>query len=268
MAIGGEKKITVPALEKALDILETLSGEQEPQQIKILSERLNIPQASAFRIVNTLVNRGYLFKAQDGRVGLGPRNALLHEAFLTREEYIRRAEPYLVRLRDKVQAAAELAIYSAREIVFVMILESPRSVTVRYRRRVGTPVIGSTNPAAVAVLSLLGAEERKIVLNRMALLRKSLKVLEPVTEKFFFSRKPDHPLLDSAAVKGVAVDRGVQTPDVARIAAPVCGHGNRVYGSIGLAGPVFYFPEDALREAADEVKNAARELSLEFGCGE
>jgi len=58
----GETKYRVPAVEKALDILEFMSEHPRAVSLKQLSEELQKSPGELFRIVDCLIRRGYLSK--------------------------------------------------------------------------------------------------------------------------------------------------------------------------------------------------------------
>ena len=57
----------IPILSKSLDILELLETEKKPLMLEDIFQRLDISKTSVYRILKTLVHRGYLVQTQDGR---------------------------------------------------------------------------------------------------------------------------------------------------------------------------------------------------------
>jgi len=57
----------IPILSKALDILELLEAEKKALTLEDIFQRVNISKTSVYRILKTLVHRGYLAQSQDGR---------------------------------------------------------------------------------------------------------------------------------------------------------------------------------------------------------
>ena len=260
-----DRPIVVPALEKALDILEYLVFTERHMTVGELSTELGIPQASAFRIVNTLVHRGYLAKRPNGKLHLGPRNALLNRAYISANDLRRRARPYMVELRDRTKNSIELAFLDEDEIAFIDVLESLMPITVRFTRAVGAPLIGSSNPITLAILSGLSESRRDRVLDRMETVRMSLIHIRPVLEKFPFAHEIDHARLDKIKRDGYAADFGEQTEHVTRIAAPVLNVNGEVIGSLGIAGPELYLPRSDSDPVVRDLLEVTRELSAELG---
>lgn len=259
------RRIVVPALEKALDILEYLAFSERHMTVAELASELGIPQASGFRIVNTLLHRGYLRKRAGGQVHLGPRNAMLNRSYVDSNGLRRRAHPYMQDLRDRTRQAVELAYLDEDEIAFIDVLESDMPITVRFTRTAGAPLIGSTNPITLAVLSHLNEQRRHEVLDRMETVRLSLLHIRPSLEKFAFRHDFDHSRLDRIREQGFAVDYGQQTEHVTRIAVPILNAEDQVVGSLGIAGPEIYLPEGGCDQAISEVMTITRDLSEELG---
>ncbi len=67
----------IPVLSKALDILELLQANNRPQSLESIYESTNISKTTVYRILKTLVHRGYLAQTQEGlyRVISRPRKA-------------------------------------------------------------------------------------------------------------------------------------------------------------------------------------------------
>lgn len=65
----------IPVLSKALDILELLQADNRPQSLESVFEQTRISKTTVYRILKTLVHRGYLAQTQEGlyRVVSRPR---------------------------------------------------------------------------------------------------------------------------------------------------------------------------------------------------
>jgi len=67
----------IPVLSKALDILELLQADNQPQSLEWIYDQTNISKTTVYRILKTLVHRGYLAQTQEGlyRVVSRPRKS-------------------------------------------------------------------------------------------------------------------------------------------------------------------------------------------------
>ncbi|MDR5729069.1 MAG: substrate-binding domain-containing protein [Terriglobia bacterium] len=56
----------IPVLSKALDVLEMVQREAKPMSLENIHQRSQISKTTVYRILKTLVHRGYLAQSQDG----------------------------------------------------------------------------------------------------------------------------------------------------------------------------------------------------------
>ena len=63
----------IPVLSKALDVLELLQTQNRPQPLEEIYQRTNISKTTVYRILKTLVHRGYVAQSQNGRYRLVSR---------------------------------------------------------------------------------------------------------------------------------------------------------------------------------------------------
>jgi len=73
----------VPAVSRALAVLERLAGAREPLTLARLANDLALPKSSVHGLCSTLVSLGYLRRQFDGAFLIGPRVMGLAEAFVS-----------------------------------------------------------------------------------------------------------------------------------------------------------------------------------------
>src|SRR5215212_564666 len=73
----------VPAVSRALTLLERLAGAREPMTLARLASELALPKSSVHGLCSTLVSFGYLRRQSDGSFLIGPRVMGLAEAFVS-----------------------------------------------------------------------------------------------------------------------------------------------------------------------------------------
>src|SRR5881628_694009 len=56
----------IPVLSKALDVLELMQKDNTPRTLEEIYQRTNISKTTVYRVLKTLVHRGYLAQTQDG----------------------------------------------------------------------------------------------------------------------------------------------------------------------------------------------------------
>ncbi len=66
MAKSTRRLYLIPVLSKALDILELLQSESQPMTLEAIHKRTRVSKTTVYRVLKTLVHRGYLSHSQDG----------------------------------------------------------------------------------------------------------------------------------------------------------------------------------------------------------
>ncbi|WP_373004704.1 IclR family transcriptional regulator [Hyphomonas sp.] len=118
-----------PALEKGLDILESLAGVREPQSISDIARNLGRSRSEIYRMVVVLEARGYVERTEDPEklqlsnrlfeIGMrSPPKMNLHEAAL----------PEMSALASQMMQSIQLAVVSSDQIVVIARTENPDDV--------------------------------------------------------------------------------------------------------------------------------------------
>lgn len=127
------KGYRIRAVDRVCDLLDALAESNEPIALAELAKACQLPKTSAFRYLATLEARRYVERTGDGtdyRLGFG----LLALQSSHLETLTEKARPILERLRDDLEETANLGILVGSSVVYLDILESPRSVRLAMRQ--------------------------------------------------------------------------------------------------------------------------------------
>jgi len=95
----------IPILSKALDVIELLERDHAPLTLEDVYQKTNISKTSVYRILKTLVHRGYLAQTQNGQYRLVSRPRRLHFGFAMQSGEM----PFSQAVAQSVAAAAAAA---------------------------------------------------------------------------------------------------------------------------------------------------------------
>jgi ribose transport system substrate-binding protein len=95
----------IPILSKALDVIELLERDHAPLTLEDVYQKTRISKTSVYRILKTLVHRGYLAQTQNGQYRLVSRPRRLHFGFAVQSADL----PFSVAVAQSVTAAAAAA---------------------------------------------------------------------------------------------------------------------------------------------------------------
>jgi ribose transport system substrate-binding protein len=94
----------VPVLTKALDILELLKNENQPMVLESIHKRTNISKTTVYRILKTLVHRGYVSRDSDRRYRHSATAAKLRFGFGSQSAEMPFSEAVTASLREAAAA--------------------------------------------------------------------------------------------------------------------------------------------------------------------
>lgn len=154
-----DDKYRAPALEKGLDILEVLSGSSHGLTQAEMAKSLGRSPNEIYRMLNTLVRRGYISKSLTGeRYQLSMKMFTLAHRHPPFRRLIDHALPLLKEAAKKTRQSCLLGIEHRGEIVISASIESPENWGLSLRTG---SVIGLSNTGTGRVLAAFKSPRRR-----------------------------------------------------------------------------------------------------------
>src|SRR6476661_2505338 len=120
-------RYTVDAAAKALELLSVFSFREPRLSLADLAARTGIPRATAFRLLSTLEQSGFLAK-EHGAYQLGIKCFVLGNIVAGGLDLRETAHPHLVALRDATRETTQIAILDHWQVVYLERMLSPQPV--------------------------------------------------------------------------------------------------------------------------------------------
>ncbi|AOE84014.1 IclR family transcriptional regulator [Pseudomonas sp. TCU-HL1] len=120
----------VPALERGLTILGMFTARERSLGMNDMAERLGVSPSAVYRIVQTLVEMGYLQKAGRNAFELGARVISNGFAYLASRDIVEVAMPFLNDLRDRTSLSCHLSIREQTDSLYLYRAFAPQRLTV------------------------------------------------------------------------------------------------------------------------------------------
>lgn len=237
----------VPAVKRALSVLELLVHEREPLMLNEIVARTGIPTASCHAIMHTLQEAGYVARRAEGRTQYWePTLALFHlgSAVVSRFGIRDIAMPYLRELSAAFDVPAHLGVIVGTDVMYLEKAAAPSFIQFN-------TFPGKLSPFHITALG------------------RAIAAWLPEPERAALTARLEEPIdgqLEQTQALGYAVEDSEEIDGVGCIAAPVFGADGTVVASIGLTG----FSRDLLPggdppPAVPAITDAARAISAELG---
>ena len=247
-------KYAVPAVTAMLDILEYLSGKNQPCGVTEMSKELGVTNNLAFRIMKCMVDRGYAEDNNAGQYQLSTGFFTLGMKLYSRFELRRRARPYLETLSAAVHATSQLQVPEGENMLVMDVItpDAPFFIQVVPGSRLNY----HCNAFGKAVLAFQPEERVK------ELLPAKLPALTPHS---LTSRTALLKELAQVRQTGIAYDRDEYNLGFFCIGAPVFDVNGEAVAGLGLTGLSTLFPPERHAEAEKTVLACAMGVSRDIG---
>lgn len=250
----------VPGLQRGLRVLEILGAAAEPMSLTEIARKMELSRSSAFRLVYTLRQMGFLKEAeQNNSYTLGARVLNLGFAYLNQLPITSIARPHLAALRDKSGISAHLSVLEGHEVLY---LGSHQARTGFVSNMVtGTRTDAYASAVGWCLLSSFSDEE-----------------LAAFCDGLDMSAKTEHTPTSFAQLKarveqvranGYVFSRGFHQPGGSSVAVPVRDSTRKVVACVNISGPDSGFDFDRIDTFyVPETQAAALRISRELGYAE
>ncbi|HPS52883.1 MAG TPA: helix-turn-helix domain-containing protein, partial [Phycisphaerae bacterium] len=143
------ERYVIPAVEKAVELLEYLGRDDKGYTQAELVKELNMPLSTCYRIIQTLQKRDWIRKIKDGQYTLSGGMLSAAMNLVNRVARFEAVGPNLKRLADRTELTCKLSIRQGNQQVTILRAESPRPMSVSGKVGSRFPVIEGSVGAAL-----------------------------------------------------------------------------------------------------------------------
>lgn len=221
-----------------------------------LSQRVSLSKSTVLRLLNTLIQCGYIRKDQDSyRYRLGFKVLTLSMEFQKALEWKKEAFPHMKMLQQCTGETINLAVIDNTEVVYIERIESNQIM--RASIRVGKRVPIHCTALGKAILAHMDTEDIQQIVEEIQ--------FEPYTVNTINNRAEFMHCLEQVRRDGYAVDDEENQIGVRCVAAPVLNMVNHVIGAISISGPTLRISNEYLVELGQKVRGTGKSISLSIG---
>jgi IclR family KDG regulon transcriptional repressor len=248
---------TVPAIDRAIDVIEFISSREKDLPLSEILENVNIPRQSLIRILNTLCNRGFLDKSSKrGRYRIGLKFLYLGHRLQDKFDLRTVAWEYMKELSQETRKTIELSTLDRDQLILLEQIRGSEGLSLYSR-------VGSVFPYLHAVsvgkvyLSLMSGDKRRRVLEKIG--------LPAVTKNTITDMEILEKEIHDVQIRGYGFEDQELREGVRRVAAPIFNFNAEPVGCIGLSASIFSFDLSDIDKYGHLVMTAAEKISVKMG---
>jgi len=244
----------VPAVTRALTLMDFLSTQRQPMSLSRLSVDLGLPKSSVHGLCHTLASFGYLRRHADGSFDIGPRVLGLAEAFVAGTDVAQEFNALWGAAAEPAETMV-LSMLSGHEVLYVAARQGSRPLGLAFK-------VGMRLPAHLAATG-----------------RAMLAWREPGQVRQMFAQHPPvrltgrgpqsvEALLDELATvreRGLSVDDETVREGVYCVGAPVFDAAGQAVAGVGVCVSKSLLDDAARQALGQSVLDTAERLSLRLG---
>lgn len=240
---------------RALKVLEILGAARQPISVADVAEGIGADRSTAYRMLATLMDAGYVDRDQATRnYRLSVKVLSLAKYMLGGDETGEAINACLRSISDQTRETVHYSILDRDEAVLIYRAKGSQLVTVDFQ-------VGDRSPLHCTSIGkvLLAFEDARLAERVIA------RGLPKVAAKTITAPSDFRAELQRVRAQGYAYDDFEFADDMRCVAVPVFGGGGRLIGGISLSGPSARYTLAKLDELRDCALAEARRLSQRLG---
>ncbi|MFJ9413770.1 IclR family transcriptional regulator [Streptomyces sp. NPDC101227] len=248
----------VPAVTRALDILELfLEGDGTLSSPDIV-RKLQLPRTTVHELVTTLTARSYLVPVpeQPGRYRLGVRNYQLGSRYAEKLDLAAEGQRVAREVAETCDETVHVAILEDVDVIYIAKVDSIHAV--RMVSATGRRLPAHCTSVGKMLLASLADDELEARLEEceelVALTPNSITDSDALREE-----------LAEIRMAGTAVEHREANPDVSCVAAPVRDASGAVVAALSISVPMVRWSEERERALSELAVKGAGDLSVSLG---
>ena len=245
----------VQSIDRALDIIEVLSQENDGLGVTEIASRIGLPKSTAHRIIATMAERGYLSRTDKGVYKIGLKLIEAVSCYINSLELQTEARPYVAQITAELGLTSHLGVLDGDQVVYIEKMDVFSNV--RMYSQLGVRVHAYSCSLGKCLLSNFSANQIRKIMANCSFMRFTKKTLGSVDELLAD--------LDKVRSRGWAIDDEEAEIGHRCIGAPIYDYRGDIIAAISASGPTSILTEDRIESVAQYVRKQALEISKSMG---
>ncbi|WP_461205412.1 IclR family transcriptional regulator [Clostridium sp. DL1XJH146] len=245
----------VQSVDRTFKIIEMLSKYPQGISISELSKVLELHKSTVHRLLQTLVNLGYVNKKSDSDYFLSYKLFEIGSSIIDEYDLRQVARPYLSELRDLTNEVVHLVIQDGPDIIYIDKYEN--NATIRMHSNIGKRMPMYCCSVGKAILSTYSVDAVKHIW--------SISNIEQITEKTITNLDDLFKDLQLIKERQYSIDDEENELGIKCYGAPILGYNGKAVGAISISIPLIRLSEKYEKQFPIWIKKYSSIISKAIG---
>lgn len=251
----------IRAVGRALAIFDAFDNDHTSLSLQEIGERIKMPKTTAFRLVNTLEQAGYLIRMDNQQYCLSLKLARLGGMVRSTLSVRDVARPVMLAVNQATCETVTLNTIVGSERMVLEVVDTPSPLMSMARPGQRMPLL--LGASSRIMMAYMDSKELESIL-KVNIAGGGKAPVRSANERTAFDRAAFDRELARFRRQGYAISRGQRVPGLTAISAPIADIDGKVRLCLSLTGPsVRIDPRDL--EFAEILVNASRDVSGRLG---
>ncbi|MGF6376322.1 IclR family KDG regulon transcriptional repressor [Clostridiales Family XIII bacterium PM5-7] len=246
---------SVQSIERALDIIEAVATEQKGLGLTEISGKVDLHKSTAYRIISTMVKRGYLDKTTDNNYKIGLKLIEAVSCYINSLELQTEARPFVAQITAKLGLTSHLGILDGDKVVYIEKMDVVS--TVRMYSQIGLRMHAYCSSLGKCLLSNYSKDEIDTIMKDCGFIKFTPNTISSLDQL--------HQEIAKVRKQAWAMDDEEYEIGHRCIGAPIYDYRGDIIAAISASGDKHVLTDDRIEEVAEYVKMTALEISKDMG---
>jgi DNA-binding IclR family transcriptional regulator len=252
----------IRAVGRALAIFDAFDNDHTSLSLQEIGQRIKMPKTTAFRLVNTLEQAGFLIRMDNQQYCLSLKLARLGGMVRSTLSVRDVARPVMLAVNQATLETVTLNTIVGAERMVLEVVDTPSPLMSMARQGQHMPLL--LGASSRIMMAYMESKELEAVLKSNTMGKQGKALVRAAFGNTEFDRAAFDRELARFRRQGYAISRGQRVPGLTAISAPITDIEGKVRHCLSLTGPsVRMDPRDL--EFAEIMVNASRDLSNRLG---
>ena len=245
----------VQSIERALDIIEAVAANKNSAVLTKIAEKTGLHKSTAYRIIATLLKRGYLKKNEDGTYKIGLKLIEAVSYYIDSLELQTEVRPYIAQITAKFGLTSHLGILEGDKVVYIEKMDIFSNI--KLYSQIGLRMHAYCSSLGKCLLANFSNAQLRSIMGRTEFTRftpNTITTIEALQKE-----------IDSVRQRGWAIDNEEFEIGHRCIGAPVYDYRGDIIAAISASGSTTILTDERIPEIVEYLKQTAAEISQNMG---